>query len=336
MKKVIGMLLLWVAGLTVGCQDGGKFSGSSKKGSESPVKPNGPASSQNGEKDTNSDTNIPGNIIGENSPNTDPKDPAVNAALHCGSILRILKSSDSVALLWKSTGEIKETKAELSSAIISDKSKLGTVVSKDPLNYTYTAPKSIVHSGFVNIDLSSEVNGKIVTGRCAVMLMADTELGVPTDNNIDAPIGNVYRLLPNTSALPDFDKMVPVAEMMLPNFDVPKRSFTQGFPGVRSLFEWFGVKFEGKIKIPTAGEYEFKLSSDDGSILYIDGNKFIDNDGLHPVEEKVKSIRLSEGLHTFRLDYYQGPRTEIALQLFWRTDSSKAFEIIPAKYFFKP
>src|SRR5262249_19556354 len=56
-------------------------------------------------------------------------------------------------------------------------------------------------------------------------------------------------------------------------------------------------------------------TSDDGSILYIDNQKIIDNDREHQVEEKHHSVKLKEGLHSIRVSYYQGPRFEVALVL---------------------
>lgn len=40
------------------------------------------------------------------------------------------------------------------------------------------------------------------------------------------------------------------------------------------------MQFTGHIKLPTSGLWSFSLSSDDGSLLYIDGAIFINNDGM--------------------------------------------------------
>ena len=42
--------------------------------------------------------------------------------------------------------------------------------------------------------------------------------------------------------------------------------------------EW--LQFTGHIKLPTTGFWSFSLSSDDSSLLYIDGALFINNDGM--------------------------------------------------------
>jgi len=68
----------------------------------------------------------------------------------------------------------------------------------------------------------------------------------------------------------------------------------------------FGIQFEGKIKIPKDGSYEFILASDDGSLLYIDGKKIVDNDGLHGKVRKTGKVELKAGMHTIRVDYFEG------------------------------
>lgn len=43
----------------------------------------------------------------------------------------------------------------------------------------------------------------------------------------------------------------------------------------------FAVDYRGAIVLPAAGTYRFRLDSDDGSRLLIDGRQVIDNDGVH-------------------------------------------------------
>ncbi len=64
--------------------------------------------------------------------------------------------------------------------------------------------------------------------------------------------------------------------------------------------EW-AIRFQGSIDIPSDGEYEFFLGSDDGSKLWLDDALAIDNGGLHGVLWKSKRLTLSKGLHPFHL-----------------------------------
>jgi hypothetical protein len=76
------------------------------------------------------------------------------------------------------------------------------------------------------------------------------------------------------------------------------------------------LDFKGKFNVENDGDYEFRLLSDDGSMLWLDNTLAIDNDGQHPAQAKIKSWHLTSGKHSIRVLYYQGPRTHVALQLF--------------------
>jgi hypothetical protein len=72
----------------------------------------------------------------------------------------------------------------------------------------------------------------------------------------------------------------------------------------------FGIHFEGKIKIPKDGSYEFILASDDGSLLFIDGKKIVDNDGLHGKVRKNGKVNLKAGMHAIRVGYIEAAGME--------------------------
>ena len=130
--------------------------------------------------------------------------------------------------------------------------------------------------------------------------------------------GSIY-FLDDAASMPD-DLATRKVEGVIyaDKLDVPERSFTEGFPGVTDRFEWFAVLYEGNFETPIAGTYGFRLNSDDGSRLFIDGKEVIDNDGVHGANEVSGSVDLTRGRHTMKVWYFQGPATEIALQL-WIT-----------------
>ena len=66
----------------------------------------------------------------------------------------------------------------------------------------------------------------------------------------------------------------------------------------------FGYKFECWFYAPHSDVYDFKLSSDDGSVLTIDGVVVVDNDGSHSLRHKDGSIRLAKGFHEMELRYF--------------------------------
>ena len=82
------------------------------------------------------------------------------------------------------------------------------------------------------------------------------------------------------------------------------------------------------INIAIAGEYTFRLTSDDGSELFIDGELLIDNDGLHGEESKDGTITLSAGYHALRINYFEAGGGQI-LRLHWKVPGSNDFVIVP-------
>ena len=69
--------------------------------------------------------------------------------------------------------------------------------------------------------------------------------------------------------------------------------------------EAFRVVWTGYLVIPETAKYTFATTSDDGSTLEIDGFQVVDNGGNHVPLTKSGEIRLPQGAHTFRLEYFQ-------------------------------
>ncbi|WP_316816352.1 family 20 glycosylhydrolase [Pedobacter nyackensis] len=68
--------------------------------------------------------------------------------------------------------------------------------------------------------------------------------------------------------------------------------------------EPFGVVYEGFVKAEEAGTYTFTLTSDDGSILFIDDELVVNNDFEHGSIQKSGMIPLAKGLHKIKLKYF--------------------------------
>jgi len=69
--------------------------------------------------------------------------------------------------------------------------------------------------------------------------------------------------------------------------------------------EQFGLTFEGYIRVPEDGIYDFTLASDDGSRLMIGSDVVVDHDGPHGMSERSGQIALHNGLHRFYLSFFQ-------------------------------
>jgi hypothetical protein len=134
------------------------------------------------------------------------------------------------------------------------------------------------------------------------------------------------------------------AIIYLPYLDTRTREFTDGFSvagdntnflkddnGVK-LDEWFALDMETVIKLgpnDLPGYYQLMSISDDGSMVSIDQNNtgsfrlFINNEGIHstrvacPAANDVLLLDANSRVKA-QVQYYQGPRTKIAMSLFWR------------------
>lgn len=66
------------------------------------------------------------------------------------------------------------------------------------------------------------------------------------------------------------------------------------------------VRFTTHLVIDQADAYTFFTRSDDGSLLYIDNQLVIDNDGDHGVKENAGKIELQPGNYDFRVVWFNG------------------------------
>ena len=175
-------------------------------------------------------------------------------------------------------------------------------------------------------------------------------------------IGQVYVPGIIIERMPDFGALTPIHTFITANLDVPIREYTEGFPtpGKQIVVENFAVRFRGVLAVDTPGRYNFWLLSDDGSKLYINDTLVIDNDGIHGITRnkgrkdlsknaqvswhfkgpfvdmgKHGSMELTVGTHPFEIQYFQGPRYEIALQWFYQSPNSYR-QIVPPEVIYRP
>ena len=175
-------------------------------------------------------------------------------------------------------------------------------------------------------------------------------------------IGQVYVPGGKIELMPNFAPLTPVYTFVTANLDVPVREYTKGFPTpeMQTVVENFAIRFRGKLVVDTPGTYTFWLLSDDGSMLYINDNLVINNDGVHGVKSskgkkdlsantqisweinrrsidmgKRGSIKLAAGTHPFEVQYFQGPRYSIALQWFYQPPNGVR-QIVPPDVIYRP
>jgi hypothetical protein len=83
------------------------------------------------------------------------------------------------------------------------------------------------------------------------------------------------------------------------NFDWGREAPLDDIPADR-----FGVRWDSCLTTHETHEASFQLISDDGSRLFIDGERIIDNWGKHGVKSKGKTIMLEPGVHHLRIEYF--------------------------------
>jgi hypothetical protein len=84
----------------------------------------------------------------------------------------------------------------------------------------------------------------------------------------------------------------------------------------------------GNLNVTTAGSYAFRLTSDDGSRLLLDGANVIDNDGAHGATPKEGTLSLTTGYHALHLDFFERDGGQ-QLTLEWRPPGATAFAVVP-------
>ncbi|HWO65962.1 MAG TPA: family 16 glycoside hydrolase [Umezawaea sp.] len=92
--------------------------------------------------------------------------------------------------------------------------------------------------------------------------------------------------------------------------------------------DYFVSEVTANINIATAGTYQFRLTSDDGSRLSVDGNRVIDNDGLHGPTAVTGSVALSTGYHALRIEQFENVGGQ-QITLDWQPPGTSGFVLVP-------
>ena len=224
------------------------------------------------------------------------------------------------------------------------KTEIGSIdqhgVYTSPLTNDKTFPVTII---------ATLVSDPTVIGSTMINVLPKEQIFVRCSrgNMVFPIVADVFRINSTALALPDFNdanQALKVTTVCMDKYAVAPRNFDAGFPDVPSLVEWFALKTTTQLVIPAGGMYTIQLNSDDGSKLYIDGALVIDNDGQHQAfgtgpddsltsGRKEVTLQLLKGVHNLALNYFQGPRFRIALELKWKTPGSTNFVYIPTRSF---
>jgi hypothetical protein len=94
----------------------------------------------------------------------------------------------------------------------------------------------------------------------------------------------------------------------------------KGGPGPGVPGDFFGLKWNGKLRVVKAGRYTFRCQGDDGIALWINGQKI--------VEKGEAAVALQAGDHDIRILYFEH-QGDAGLQVHWKLDGGFDWQEIP-------
>ena len=98
--------------------------------------------------------------------------------------------------------------------------------------------------------------------------------------------------------------------------------------------EQCAIAFEGFVNVPEDGLFTFATLSDDGSRLYVDGERVVENDGLHGMDRREGKVALRAGFHALRVEWFNS-RGGAGLEVRWAGPGVGAEAPIPADALFR-
>ena len=149
-------------------------------------------------------------------------------------------------------------------------------------------------------------------------------------------VADVYRLNIGTQSVSEMRRRKPVKRVCLTQLNITPRSFREGFPGMGSTNEWFGMDIRFTVNIAETATWELMLLADDGAVLSIDDENVIDNDGIHAPTPVATTVKLEKGLRNFRVRYFQGPGPDLALMLAWKKPGAADYGYLPRSLIGRP
>ena len=129
--------------------------------------------------------------------------------------------------------------------------------------------------------------------------------------DIGLPMSRVCELKPGQT--PNVDKLMPTVDWSGNQFGLEDNFVTHALANLTA---------------PADGSYTFRLTSDDGSKLYLDDNLVVDHDGLHGAEPKDGTVNLTAGVHALRIEHFEAGGGQ-ELRLSWRPPGAGEFTTVP-------
>ena len=138
-----------------------------------------------------------------------------------------------------------------------------------------------------------------------------------------APVNYELFYLSNLSGIPSLNNLTPDAKGSC--FEITSDEVKE------AIKDNTIVKFTTQIRIDTEDNYQFFTRSDDGSILKINNQMVVNNDGDHGVTEKSGNITLKPGTYPLEVVWYNGGG-DGWLDVFYKSNTAPK-QILPTTIF---
>ena len=91
--------------------------------------------------------------------------------------------------------------------------------------------------------------------------------------------------------------------------------------------DYFATRVIGTVDVQNGGDYTFYLGGDDGAALYINGERVVNNDGLHGYQTVSGTTNLDPGFHTIEVRYFENGG-HAGLRLQWTGPDTNGIELV--------
>jgi hypothetical protein len=126
----------------------------------------------------------------------------------------------------------------------------------------------------------------------------------------------------------DLSELCTLRSGQTPNVDRLTQTIDYSTDADFGMSEHFISHALANLSVPAVGNYEFRLTSDDGSRLMIDDAVVIDHDGLHGETSMEGTVPLEQGVHDLRVEYFENGGDNV-LRLEWRPPGAADFVVVP-------
>ncbi len=166
---------------------------------------------------------------------------------------------------------------------------------------------------------------------CLAALLAAPAFSFAAEELTPGLIGEYFKFDGEVSDFPKLDGVKPHLARVDKQINVEN---TDAEFNETDLKDRLAVRWSGFVRVAKDCRVRFYTESDDGSRLFIDGKRVVDNGGLHGMEEREGELDLKAGDHEFVVEYFEnglGAGCKVAWEI-----QGLPREIIPADVFFHP